>query len=453
MTQRTRQLIFASAAMVALFALYEVAKSVLFPGMSLFSSHLTSTVVVGLITLVIARYVIKQQAHLLGERERANELLREALGAAERSGNLLRSIVASVDEGLVITDRESRVLLVNDAARRLLGLGDRPAGRLADVSRDPQIHRTFGAVLADGDRAEARVEAWIQEGRQEGGSAERRVLQLHAAPLRLGERQVDGVVGAFIDITQLERLERVRQEFLANVSHELRTPLASILAYVETLFSGGLEDGANSLRFLATVQRNAERMRALVNDISELSAIESGAVRLAPDLLPLRQLVDEVFTGLQPRGDRHRVRLHNQVDEECRVTADRRRLEQILTNLIDNAIKFNRPGGAVFVSVEPSADRAVELIKVRDTGPGIPAEHLPRVFERFYRVDQARSREAGGTGLGLAIVKHLARAHGGEASVTSEVGVGCEFVIKLPARAPGAAPQEEAPSDHKVFAK
>jgi two-component system phosphate regulon sensor histidine kinase PhoR len=438
MTQKTRQLILASAAMILIFALYEVTKSVLFPGISLFTSHLASTIVVGLITLVTARYVIQQQAHLLSERERANERLREALADAEHSGSLLRSIVASVDEGLVITGRDSRVLLVNDAARGLLGLAGRPAGRLADLSRDPQVHQAFAQVLATGDRAQARVEVWLKE----GNTQERHILQLHAAPLRLGADQVDGVVGAFIDITKLEKLERIRQEFLANVSHELRTPLSSIIAYVETLLNGGLDDNENCLRFLGTVQRNAERMRALVNDVAELSAIESGAVRLTLSRFSFRDLVAEVFNGLQPRGDRHRVRLHNPVPASCQVTADRRRLEQILTNLVDNAIKFNRPGGTVSVTAALTEDGTHHLIKVRDSGPGIPQEHLARVFERFYRVDQARSREAGGTGLGLAIVKHLARAHGGEAYVTSEVGAGSEFVVKLPNREAGA--QENA---------
>ncbi len=188
-------------------------------------------------------------------------------------------------------------------------------------------------------------------------------------------------------------------------------------------------------------------MRNLVNDISELSTIESGAVRLNFERLPLREVVDEVFSGLRPRSEKHRVALRNQVPESCLVTADHRRLEQILTNLVDNAIKFNRPGGEVTVSAdaESEADGQTQtVVRVRDTGPGIPPEHLPRVFERFYRVDKARSRDLGGTGLGLAIVKHLARAHGGEAYVTSEVGQGCEFVIRLPNR--NTAVSDQLPS-------
>jgi two-component system phosphate regulon sensor histidine kinase PhoR len=414
-----------------IFAVYETAKTLLFPEMNVITSHIISTCLVGIVTAITARSVIRQQVALLRERERSNARLREALAAAERSGNLLGSIVASVAEGLVIVDRDSGVLLINDAARALFGLGTRPARRLAEISRDPQVHRAFAAVLNTGERAEARLQVWLNL----GGREERRMLHLHAAPLRLSESKVDGVVGAFIDATKLEQLERVRQEFLANVSHELRTPLSSITAYIETLLNGALDDSENSLRFLHTIQRNAERMSALVNDVSELSAIESGTVRLQPERLPLRQVVAEVFNGLAPRGAKYGVHLRNLVPEDLQLMADRRRLEQILTNLIDNAIKFNRPGGEVRVTAAATTDGQYHLISVRDNGPGIAADHLPRVFERFYRVDKARSREAGGTGLGLAIVKHLARAHGGEAYVNSEVGQGCEFIVRLPAGA------------------
>ncbi|MEP7271247.1 MAG: ATP-binding protein [Acidobacteriota bacterium] len=430
MKQENRQIIIATVMMVVFFALYETVKTILFPEMESITSHIATTIVVGLISFFTARHVIQQQAYLLRERENSNQRLRDALDAAERSGNLLSSILASVAEGLIITDRESQVLVINDAARTLLGLGNREAGRLADMSRDPQLNRTFAAVVATGERVEARLEIRLSD----GDSSQRRLLHLHAAPLRLCEAQTDGVVGAFIDITKIERLERVRQEFLANVSHELRTPLASITAYVETLLDGALNDTENSLRFLHTIQRNTRRMRDLVDDVAELAAIESGAVKLHPERLPLRSVVSEVFNGLAHRGAQHGIHLRNHIDESHRVTADARRLEQILTNLIDNAIKFNQTGGEVLVLATVSEDGKFETIHVRDTGPGIAPEHLPRIFERFYRVDRARSRDGGGTGLGLAIVKHLARAHGGEAHVSSEVGLGSEFSIRLPSR-------------------
>lgn len=428
MTTQRRKIILATIAVVAFFGAYETLKTLLFPQMGVVTSHVVTTIVAGVMAIVIASYVVGQQADLLRSREYSNQRLRATLAKSERDENLLRSIVASVAEGLVITDRESKVLIINDAARALLGLGGRPLVRLTDISRDRALHTAFGSVLATGERAEARIETRDRD---------KRVLRLHAAPLRTGEGEIDGVVGALIDITKLERLERVRQEFLSNVSHELRTPLAAITAYTETLLDGGIDDDENNLRFLSTIQRNAERMRALVEDISELSAIESGAVTLKLERLPLRQFVGDIFTVLSHRADEHEVQLVNHVVEELAVVADRRRLEQILVNLIDNAIKFNRAGGHVAVLAEQTAD--VTLIRVRDTGAGIPGDHLARVFERFYRVDKARAREAGGTGLGLAIVKHLARAHGGEAEVASELARGSEFTIKLPHRALAAA--------------
>ncbi|MBO0726635.1 MAG: PAS domain-containing protein [Blastocatellia bacterium] len=439
MTAQTKKITLATIAVVTFFATYEAVKTAVFPRMGVGVSHVISTILVGVTTGFIARYVFRQQLSLLNEQEQINRRLQNALVKSERDENLLRSIVASVAEGLVITDRESNVLIINDAARELLGAGRRPVIRLTDISRDPQFHKVFASALLTGGRAEARVETRTSAPAAQGqaGSQTRRILRLHAAPLRLsdnpaGAGQIDGVVCAFTDVTKLEMLERVRQEFISNVSHELRTPLAAITAYAETLLDGGIDDAENSLRFLHTIQRNAERMKALVNDISELSAIESGAVSLAIERTPLRQVIGDVFNGLSHRAAKHGVTLRNQVAEDFYVDADHRRLEQILINLVDNAIKFNHPGGAVTVLAVDS--EGSQTIKVSDTGPGIPPEHLPRVFERFYRVDKARSREAGGTGLGLAIVKHLALAHGGEAYVASEVGVGSEFSIKLPRR-------------------
>jgi len=419
-----RQIVVATLAMVALFTVYEWAKTAIFPDMSVTTSHVITIIVAGVITAIISRQVIKRQSRLIDEQKNSNERLREALATAERSTNLLQSIITSVDEGLIIIDRNQRILLINDAAQSLLNLRRKDFERLPDISRDPPIIEAFLSVLTKGERASTRVEITV--------GINKRILRLQTAPLRFSDQQVEGVVGAFIDITQLERLESIRQAFLANVSHELRTPLTSITAYTETLLDGGLNDQANSLRFLNTIHRNAERMRNLVNDISELSLIEAGAVQLSFDRLSLHSVVSEVFNGLAPRSEKYQVQLRNEVPEDCSVIADRRRLEQILINLVDNAIKFNKPQGEVIVSASITEEQTI--IRVRDSGVGISPEHLSRVFERFYRVDKARSRELGGTGLGLAIVKHLTRAHGGDAEVNSTIGQGCEFIIKLPNR-------------------
>jgi two-component system phosphate regulon sensor histidine kinase PhoR len=249
-------------------------------------------------------------------------------------------------------------------------------------------------------------------------------------PLRSGNRRgATGAVGVFFDVTRLERLELVRQEFLSNVSHELRTPLTSIMALAETLEAGAINDQDNNRRFLSIIQKNAARMQRLIDDILELSAIEAGNVKVQPENVHLHALVEDITGSFLAMASVRRITIRNLVELEIEVFADPHRLMQMLTNLIENAIKFNREGGVVSIRHESETG---DRIYVEDTGEGIPAHHLDRLFERFYRVDRARSRELGGTGLGLAIVKHLAKAHGGEVTVESRFGEGTRFTIELP---------------------
>ena len=256
------------------------------------------------------------------------------------------------------------------------------------------------------------------------------MFDLRVVPLGVsGRKNSAGAIGVFFDITQIEKLERVRQEFLSNVSHELRTPLTAILAFVETLESGALEDPENSRRFLAIIRKNAARMNNLIADILELSGIEAGTVGVHAEPVELAPLASDVVSSLAAHAASRNVAVRNNIIPGTFVFADPRRLEQMLTNLLENAIKFNRDGGEVVIDCENGAS---SRIRVRDTGEGIPAQHLERLFERFYRVDRARAQDMGGTGLGLAIVKHLARAHGGEVGVTSELGQGSVFEIDLP---------------------
>ena len=273
-----------------------------------------------------------------------------------------------------------------------------------------------------GERTETKID--IRIGR------DNRVYDLRVAPLSFAEKKEQKLaIGIFYDITRLERLEKVRQEFLSNVSHELRTPLTSILAFVETLEDGALEDKENSIRFLGVIRRNAERMHHLIDDILELSSIEAGKVTVRPSLLKLAPLVEEVWSSLNDKASKRDISFTNEVPADSRVNADPSRLEQILINLLGNAVKFNREGGSVSVSYAKTD--GFHQIRIADTGEGIAPEHLPRIFERFYRTDTARSRELGGTGLGLAIVKHLARLHHGEVRVESAIGHGSTFTVEL----------------------
>jgi two-component system phosphate regulon sensor histidine kinase PhoR len=350
---------------------------------------------------------------------------------------LLEVTMDSMREAVVIIDNAMRVVALNNSARGVFrpGGGDSALSprSLSDLTRNPSVYSAFAAAVARGERAEVKVE--IERGDARG------TYDLHVAPLRQREAvygsDVRGAVGVFFDITQLERLERVRQEFLSNVSHELRTPLTAIIAFVETLEDAGADDRENTARFLAVIRRNAERMNVLIKDILELSAIEAGTVAVEPAQVRLSSLVGECFTALASRADARGVKLFNDVGRDVFVRADARRLEQMLTNLVDNAVKYTREGGEVRVSHDRGGAR--DRVHVADTGEGIAAEHLPRIFERFYRVDSARSRDMGGTGLGLAIVKHLARAHGGEATARSEPGRGSTFTLELP-----SAPETQA---------
>ncbi len=359
-------------------------------------------------------------------------------GVIDFSPKLLDATINEMREGLLVIDREMRVVASNRAARGLFSNVEDPIGarRLTELTRNPAIYDAFLDGVRGKERAGAKVETY-------GG--ERRVFDLRVVPLQSANGKTShGAVGVFFDITRLERLELIRQEFLSNVSHELRTPLTSIIALAETLETGAIDDPEHNRRFLTIIQKNAARMHRLIDDILELSAIEAGNVKVKREIVQLHPLVEDVVGSLSAAASTHAITLQNLVAEEAKVFADPHRLVQMLTNLIDNAIKFNRDGGVVSIRYEGGVR---DKIRVEDTGEGIPAHHLDRLFERFYRVDRARSRELGGTGLGLAIVKHLARAHDGEVTVESRFGEGTRFTIELPGN---ATTRDEQASSHTI---
>ncbi len=338
-------------------------------------------------------------------------------------GKLFEATLGGMREGLLVVDSDMRVVASNPAAHRLFNLleGKLEGLRLTELTRNRAIYNAFLDALKGNERSGVKVETH---------DPARHIFDLRVVPLGVNSvENASGAIGVFFDVTQLEKLERVRQEFLSNVSHELRTPLTAILAFVETLETGALDDKENSLRFLAIIRKNASRMHDLIGDILELSAIEAGNVGVHAEAIELAPLANDVITALGAKAAARGILVSNNVIPGTFVLADARRLEQMLTNLVENAIKFSREGAKVNISCENGTSTR---ILVQDTGEGIPAQHLERLFERFYRVDRARSRDLGGTGLGLAIVKHLARAHGGEVRVTSELGEGSVFEIDLP---------------------
>jgi two-component system phosphate regulon sensor histidine kinase PhoR len=325
-------------------------------------------------------------------------------------------------EGLLVVNKDMRVVASNPAAHKLFtpSVPTLKSQRLTELTRNPAIYSAFLDGLKGIERSGVKVETH---------GPERQIFDLRVVPIGVNGNGAAGALGVFFDITRTERLEHVRQEFLSNVSHELRTPLTSIIAFVETLETGAMDDRESCQRFLSIIRKNASRMHGLIDDILELTAIEGGNVQLRKAPVQLYSLVHDVCSALAAKASAHGVTLENDVAPEVTVNADIRRLEQMLTNLIDNGIKFSRENGTVAISYE-SGTR--DEIRVQDNGDGIPAQHLERLFERFYRVDRARSRDLGGTGLGLAIVKHLALLHGGEVTVTSELGKGTTFTIHLP---------------------
>lgn len=344
------------------------------------------------------------------------------LTALSAEKNRLDAILRGMGEGLMVTDADGVVTLVNPAFCTLFALREEVEGKpLIAITRHPSLHGAFKAVL---ESRHERVEEITLPFRGET------TLLTHWVPL-LGDGEIRGVVAVFHDISDLKRLEAVRRDFVANVSHELRTPVTVIRGYAETLLGGALEtDPARAGQFLEKIHRHAERLATLINDLLALSELESGATALRPEPLAVGDAVRHACVLLEEKARAKGITIERRaLGEAPPVLADRGRLDQVLINLLDNAIKYTPENGTVTVSAA-EADGMVE-IAVTDTGIGIPAKDLPRIFERFYRVDAARSREQGGTGLGLAIVKHIVQLHGGTVSALSTPGKGSTFAFTL----------------------
>lgn len=341
------------------------------------------------------------------------------------SRQILFDVLKTMREGVIIVSEDTSIIASNQAAYDAFARsnGALETKRLSEAIRDLSVHKAFHKALEKDEPSEVKFEVL---------SNERRIFSVRVAPIYLEDSK--HAIGIFYEQTQIELLERVRQEFLSNVSHELRTPLTSILAFVETLEDGAIDDQVNNQRFLSVIRKNAERMHHLIDDILELSSIEAGQITIEPKNVLLSPLVNEILVNLSSKANERKIKLENKVEADKTVLADKIRLEQMLTNLIDNATKFSRSEGKVTINLEEK--ESVYLINIADEGEGISSEHLQRIFERFYRTDRARSREIGGTGLGLAIVKHLARLHGGEVSVVSHLGKGSIFTIELPKVSP-----------------
>ena len=332
------------------------------------------------------------------------------------------AILTSMVEGVLAVDRDLRITFYNASFARALGLRTEIPEKapLVEVVRDPVLREILSRVVTGGETLKQRLQLPAAEGR---------AFEVQAAPLRVAGGR--GAIAILHDITDLERLERVRKDFVANVSHELRTPLTAIRGYTETLLEGALDDQENNRKFLEIIKNHAIRLNSIASDLLALSELESGKASAEQARVSVRAAIEAALRTVEAEARSRRVKLICGRVEDAAVLGDRVRLEQALVNLLTNGVKFNRPEGEVRVEVMRTKDDQVS-VTIADNGIGIPSADLPRLFERFYRVDKARSREMGGTGLGLSIVKHIVERMHGRIIVESQLGKGSVFTVLLP---------------------
>ncbi len=335
----------------------------------------------------------------------------------------LETVLLSMFDGVMVMDATGIILLMNKTLKDFLAVDADPVGKKPlEVIRNVEVQEIADSVLKGLTGVKSKEITLLYP--------EEKILLVHATAV-IREETIEGAVLVFHDITDLRKLERIRKDFVANVSHELRTPVSSIKGYAETLLEGGLDDTQNARDFLDIIHSNADRLAVLVNDLLDLSRIESGMSTMSFEPCALCPMVERVIKIFRKKAREKNITIQNTIPPEFPpVRADRSSLAQVFLNLIDNAVKYNVPGGTVTVSAE--SDTECVHVRVTDTGVGIPEGDIPRIFERFYRVDKARSRELGGTGLGLSIVKHIMQSHGGNVSVESAVNGGSVFHFTLP---------------------
>ena len=346
----------------------------------------------------------------------------DQIGRAESERRLLASILSGLREGILVVDQGKELLLMNEAFRRTFGITRVvPEGTpMIQIVWERAVQEAYEEALTHKTYVSRRI-----------AIPGNRSFELAVVPFTDAAGREAGAIGLFFDVSRMEVLEKVRREFVADISHELRTPLSSLKASVETLIGGAISEPAEASRFLGILMKNASRMEAILNDLTDLSLIETGAIALSPAPVDLGTAVREAVASMVPRATSRQVAIDIDIPPGVTLIADRRRLDQILVNLLDNAVKFNRKGGMVTIGGRREGQKVI--LRIDDTGPGIPPDALDRVFHRFYRVDRARSHEVPGTGLGLAIVKHLVRLHGGDIRAENREPGGTRFILEFPA--------------------
>lgn len=364
----------------------------------------------------------KAQAEIDRNRAELRQLEQEKRSSLEQSRAHQFAIFDSMVEGILILDQRGRVQTINNSLEKLFNLRNDVRGKT--VMEAFRLHELL--EIAERAQKEGSVRSFEL---QLPGIHHNRYFEVNAASIQNAGAD-EGLILIFHDFTRIKELESIRKEFVANVSHELRTPLTLIKGYVETLIDGAKDDPEVATRFLQTIHKHANRLAFLIEDLLTISQLESGQVIIHPQSTQLWPIVERVLDELQSTAAQKSITLANSIAADLLGRADADRVEQVIFNLVDNAIKYGRTGGSILISAEDAGD-AVKVF-VRDNGPGIPADAKDRIFERFFRVDRARSREQGGTGLGLSIVKHIIQAHGGKVWVESVVEKGSTFYFTLP---------------------
>ena len=358
--------------------------------------------------------------------------LRNKIEEISKEKDYLQTVLKGMMEGVLVVDGRGRILMVNDALRNVLSLTSDVTDKMPlEVIRNAELEAAITNVVRQGKTEALELSVTVPGGRIFEVNVVGILPSLNSTVK--GSEGVRGAVAVFHDITRLKELEKIRQDFVANVSHELRTPLTTIKGYAETLLEGALKEEVAS-QFVQVIKRHTDRLTKIVEDLLVLSKIESKEFQMKIEVIPLPDFISDVIDFIKEAAEKKKISIsQSKIPSSLAIEADRNYLEQVLINLLDNAIKYTHEGGGVMISAIGKDQREIQF-SIEDNGIGIPKEDIPRIFERFYRVDKGRSQELGGTGLGLSIVKHLVQAHGGKIWVESQLEKGSTFYFTLPKR-------------------
>jgi len=352
-----------------------------------------------------------------------SEEIKDKIGKVDSERAKLDLVLSSMFEGVIVTDSSEKIILMNPSLRKIFFVDTNPEGKKPlEVIRNTAVQDIVDKII-QGKQGLATEEITVSV-------PEEKILKVNGVPI-VRNNEFEGAILVFHDITELRRLEQIRQDFVANVSHELRTPISSIKGYAETLLEGALKDKDNAKEFISIIYQDSNRLANLINDLLDLSKIESGKMKMNFVPLDVASVTKRAVTVIENQAKVKSISFKlNLAPELPKIRADETRFSQVMINLLDNAIKYTPENGSVTVTAKV-VNNSLQ-VDIKDTGIGISEKDLPRIFERFYRVDKARSRELGGTGLGLSIVKHIVQAHSGQVWVKSELGLGSTFSFTIP---------------------